>query len=80
MKGACALVSRSVEHSATQVAAAEEYDQGVRAVELGSYYLMEPCGSGRSRLTYICRTDLRYVGGEGGGRRGAGGRRRGWCL
>ena len=58
MKGACALVSKSVEHSGA-LAASAEYDQGVRAVELGSFYLMEPCGSGRSRLTYISRTDLR---------------------
>ena len=58
VKGACALVSRSVEHSGLSTPAGD-YDQGVRAVELGSHYLMEPCGSGRSRLTYIARTDLR---------------------
>ncbi|KAL8559548.1 hypothetical protein ACOMHN_018711 [Nucella lapillus] len=59
VKGACAMVSRSVEHSGWKGASEADYDQGVRAVELGSYYLMEPCGSGRSRLTYIARTDLR---------------------
>lgn len=57
VKGACALVSRSVEHPGTQIAGRD--DQGVHAVELGTYFLMEPCGSGRSRLTYITRTDLR---------------------
>ncbi|XP_070197545.1 serine-rich adhesin for platelets-like isoform X2 [Littorina saxatilis] len=57
-KGACALVTKSVEHSGVH-AASSEYDQGVRAVELGSSYLIEPCGSGKSRLTFIARTDLR---------------------
>ncbi|XP_012946187.1 rho GTPase-activating protein 7 [Aplysia californica] len=52
-KGACALITMSVEHAdAMEV-------QGVRAVDLGSYFLMEPCGSGRSRLTYITRVDSR---------------------
>ncbi|KAK7496603.1 hypothetical protein BaRGS_00012255 [Batillaria attramentaria] len=57
VKGACAFVSRSVEHTGLQVTG--RTDEGVRAVELGSYYLMEPCGSGRSRFTFISRTDLR---------------------
>lgn len=26
-----------------------------------SRYLIEPCGSGKSKLTYMCRADLRYV-------------------
>ncbi|KAH9519900.1 StAR- lipid transfer protein 13 [Bulinus truncatus] len=52
-KGACALVTMSVEHS-------ENMDiQGVWAIDLGSYILMEPCGSGRSRMTYITRVDTR---------------------
>ncbi|XP_076446493.1 rho GTPase-activating protein 7-like isoform X2 [Babylonia areolata] len=59
VKGACALVSRSVEHCGWKGATEADYDQGVRAVELGNYHLMEPCGSGRSRLTFISRTDLR---------------------
>ncbi|CAG5126235.1 unnamed protein product, partial [Candidula unifasciata] len=50
-KGACALITKSVEHSdALEI-------HGVWAVDLGTYYLMEPCGSGRSRLTYITRVD-----------------------
>ncbi|XP_055893919.1 uncharacterized protein LOC106078540 isoform X4 [Biomphalaria glabrata] len=52
-KGACALVTMSVEHS-------ENMDiQGVWAIDLGSFILMEPCGSGRSRVTYITRVDTR---------------------
>ncbi|XP_059147333.1 uncharacterized protein LOC131935064 [Physella acuta] len=52
-KGACALITMSVEHSdAVEV-------QGVWAVDMGSYFLMEPCGSGRSRITYITRVDTR---------------------
>lgn len=35
-------------------------ESGVRALMLTSQYLMEPCGLGRSRLTHICRADLRY--------------------
>lgn len=58
VKGACALVSRSVMHPNIQTAVGVVED-GVHAVELGNYFLMEPCGSGRSRLTYISRTDLR---------------------
>lgn len=45
----------SVEHSdAVEV-------QGVWAIDMGSYFLMEPCGSGRSRITYITRVDTRSV-------------------
>ncbi|PVD34960.1 hypothetical protein C0Q70_06241 [Pomacea canaliculata] len=56
-KEACAVVSQSVEHEGAPVGRQQE--NGVRAVELGTSFLMEPCGSGRSRLTYIARTDLR---------------------
>ncbi|CAG5124821.1 unnamed protein product, partial [Candidula unifasciata] len=52
-KGACALITMSVEHSHPMEV------QGVWAVDLGSYFLMEHCGSGRSRLTYITRLDTR---------------------
>ncbi|KAB0401231.1 hypothetical protein E2I00_000748 [Balaenoptera physalus] len=37
-------------------------ESGVRALMLTSQYLMEPCGLGRSRLTHICRADLRAPG------------------
>ncbi|KAM3910453.1 stAR-related lipid transfer protein 8 isoform 2-T2 [Leptodactylus fuscus] len=52
-RGGCALVSTSMDHSTGQL------DEGVQAVILSSQYLMEPCGMGRSKLTYICRADLR---------------------
>uniref|UniRef100_H3B067 StAR related lipid transfer domain containing 8 n=2 Tax=Latimeria chalumnae TaxID=7897 RepID=H3B067_LATCH len=52
-KGACVLVSASVEYEKAQP------EGGVRAVLLNSQYLFEPCGMGRSRLTHICRADLR---------------------
>ncbi|KAK0150124.1 StAR-related lipid transfer protein 13 [Merluccius polli] len=52
-KGACSLVSASVEREDCPLLG------GVRAVVLESSYLLEPCGSGKSRLTHICRVDLR---------------------
>lgn len=52
-KGMCTLVSLSVEHEEAQLMG------GVRAVVMESQYLIEPCGSGKSRLTHICRIDLK---------------------
>uniref|UniRef100_A0A3B4UAM7 StAR-related lipid transfer protein 13 n=1 Tax=Seriola dumerili TaxID=41447 RepID=A0A3B4UAM7_SERDU len=52
-KGACSLVSVSVEHEDCPPVG------GVRAIALESNYLLEPCGSGKSRLTHICRVDLK---------------------
>ncbi|KAJ8342618.1 hypothetical protein SKAU_G00325460 [Synaphobranchus kaupii] len=52
-KGTCALVSMSVEHEEAPPLG------GVRGVVLESQYLLEPCSSGRSRLTHICRVDLK---------------------
>ncbi|XP_053772825.1 stAR-related lipid transfer protein 13 isoform X3 [Desmodus rotundus] len=52
-RGMCALVSLSVEHEEAQLMG------GVRAVVMDSQYLMEPCGSGKSRLTHVCRADLK---------------------
>ncbi|XP_029027653.1 stAR-related lipid transfer protein 13 isoform X3 [Betta splendens] len=52
-KGACSLVSVSVEHEDCPPIG------GVRAIVLESNYLLEPCGSGKSRLTHICRVDLK---------------------
>jgi hypothetical protein len=49
----CVLVSTSVEHRDAPLMG------GIRAVTLASRYLVEPCGSGRSRLTHISRVDLR---------------------
>ncbi|KAM4751224.1 rho GTPase-activating protein 7 isoform 3-T3 [Anableps anableps] len=51
-KGACALVSMSVDHEGVPVV-------GVRANVLTSRYYVEPCGTNKSRLTHISRTDLR---------------------
>ncbi|XP_036379613.1 LOW QUALITY PROTEIN: stAR-related lipid transfer protein 8 [Megalops cyprinoides] len=52
-RGACVLVSSSVEHDKVILQA------GLRAVLLTSRYLIEPGGMGRSRLTHYCRADLR---------------------
>ncbi|XP_033742751.1 uncharacterized protein LOC117329118 isoform X2 [Pecten maximus] len=52
-KGACCLVSFSVEHPKAELLG------GVRSVELASHFLMEPCGTGKSRITHITRVDLR---------------------
>ncbi|XP_041849774.1 stAR-related lipid transfer protein 13 isoform X2 [Melanotaenia boesemani] len=52
-KGACSLVSVSIEHEDCSPVG------GVRAIVLESNYLLEPCGSGKSRLTHICRVDLK---------------------
>ncbi|KAB0405350.1 hypothetical protein E2I00_006964 [Balaenoptera physalus] len=51
-KGACALVLTSVDHDRAPVV-------GVRVNVLLARYLIEPCGSGKSKLTYMCRADLR---------------------
>lgn len=52
-KGSCALVCVSVEHDDSPRTGA------VRGVVLESQYLLEPCGTGRTRLTHISRVDLR---------------------
>ncbi|XP_011369766.1 stAR-related lipid transfer protein 8 isoform X1 [Pteropus vampyrus] len=52
-RGGCLLVSQSLEPEQPVP------ESGVRALLLTSQYLMEPCGLGRSRLTHICRADLR---------------------
>lgn len=52
-KGMCALLSLSVDHEEAPLMG------GVRAIVMDSQYLIEPCGSGKSRLTHICRVDLK---------------------
>ncbi|XP_030648261.1 stAR-related lipid transfer protein 13 isoform X2 [Chanos chanos] len=52
-KGMCTLVSVSIDHEDSPPMG------GVRGVVLESQYLLEPCGSGKSRLTHICRVDLK---------------------
>ncbi|XP_051783758.1 rho GTPase-activating protein 7 isoform X2 [Erpetoichthys calabaricus] len=51
-KGACALVATSVDYDAAPL-------MGVRVNVLTSRYLIEPVGSAKSKLTYICRIDCR---------------------
>ncbi|XP_051539365.1 stAR-related lipid transfer protein 13-like isoform X3 [Myxocyprinus asiaticus] len=52
-KGVCVLISVSIDHEDSLQLG------GVRGVVLESQYLLEPCGSGKSRLTHICRVDLK---------------------
>ncbi|KAI7801103.1 stAR-related lipid transfer protein 13 isoform X2 [Triplophysa rosa] len=52
-RGTCSLVSVSIEHEDCRPVG------GVRAIVMESNYLLEPCGSGKSRLTHICRVDLK---------------------
>ncbi|MEQ2193331.1 Dynein light chain Tctex-type [Xenoophorus captivus] len=51
-KGACALVSTSVDHEGVPAV-------GVRVNVLTSRFYVEPCGVNKSRLTHISRIDLR---------------------
>ncbi|XP_069487701.1 rho GTPase-activating protein 7 isoform X2 [Ambystoma mexicanum] len=51
-KGACALLITSVDHDQAPVA-------GVRVNVLMSRYLIEPSGTAKSKLTNMCRIDLR---------------------
>ncbi|XP_031427869.1 stAR-related lipid transfer protein 13 isoform X2 [Clupea harengus] len=57
-KGVCTLVAISVDHEDSPPMG------GVRGVVLESQYLLEPCGSGKSRLTHICRIDLKGLSPE----------------
>ncbi|XP_030836720.1 rho GTPase-activating protein 7 isoform X2 [Strongylocentrotus purpuratus] len=52
-KGACVLVSTSIEHPDSSLVGS------VRGTELASRFLIEPCGSGKSRLTHISRVDTK---------------------
>ncbi|XP_051486244.1 stAR-related lipid transfer protein 8 isoform X2 [Apus apus] len=53
-RGACLLISISVEHDKLLVEGG-----GVKAIVLMSQYLIEPSAMGRSKVTHICRADLR---------------------
>lgn len=53
-KGACVIVETSVEHPEGQVLSG-----GVRGIVLASRYLIEPCGSGRSRVVHLSRVDTK---------------------
>ncbi|XP_053314702.1 rho GTPase-activating protein 7 isoform X1 [Spea bombifrons] len=51
-KGACVLSCTSVDHDDAPLL-------GVRVNVLLSKYLIEPSGTGKSKLTYLCRADMR---------------------
>lgn len=53
-KGACVIVETSVEYSESTVLAG-----GIRGIVLASRYLIEPCGSGRSRIMHLSRVDTK---------------------
>ncbi|KAJ8891728.1 hypothetical protein PR048_004263 [Dryococelus australis] len=53
-KGACVIVETSVEHPEGSVMLG-----GVRGIVLASRYLIEPCGSGKSRIMYLSRVDTK---------------------
>ncbi|BET00952.1 START [Nesidiocoris tenuis] len=53
-KGACVIVETSVEHPEGQVLSG-----GIRGILLASRYLIEPCGSGKSRIIHLSRVDTK---------------------
>lgn len=53
-RGACVIVETSVDHSSATLLLG-----GVRGVVLASRYLIEPCGSGRSRIMHLARVDTK---------------------
>ncbi|GFG38288.1 hypothetical protein Cfor_08928, partial [Coptotermes formosanus] len=53
-KGACVIVETSVEHPDGPVMLG-----GVRGIVLASRYLIEPCGSGKSRIMHLSRVDTK---------------------
>ncbi|XP_071534393.1 uncharacterized protein [Panulirus ornatus] len=53
-RGSCVVVETSVEHGDAPVLVG-----GVRGIVLASRYLIQPCGSGKSRITHISRLDMR---------------------
>ncbi|CAI6353238.1 unnamed protein product [Macrosiphum euphorbiae] len=54
-RGGCAVVETSVEHPDAKQPAAGS----VRGIVLASRYLIEPCGSGRSRVLHLSRVDTK---------------------
>ncbi|KAB7497675.1 Alpha-L-fucosidase, partial [Armadillidium nasatum] len=53
-KGLCVIVETSVEHTD-----APPLPDSTRGIVLASRYLIQPCGSGKSRITNISRIDMR---------------------
>lgn len=54
-RGACALISTSVDHPKATLLG------GVRALTFASRYFIEPCGGGCTRLTHLSRADYRWA-------------------
>ncbi|XP_071951332.1 rho GTPase-activating protein 7-like isoform X2 [Antedon mediterranea] len=52
-KGACVLVSTSINHPDAPLIG------GIRGTILASRFLIDPCGSGKSKITYMCRVDTK---------------------
>lgn len=53
-KGGCAVVETSVEHQDAKLPKG-----AVRGIVLASRYLIEPCGSGKSRVLHLSRVDTK---------------------
>uniref|UniRef100_A0A8D8LXI8 Rho GTPase-activating protein 7 n=1 Tax=Cacopsylla melanoneura TaxID=428564 RepID=A0A8D8LXI8_9HEMI len=53
-RDACIIVETSVEHADAPIS-----PRSVRGIVLASRYLIEPCGSGRSRILHLSRIDVR---------------------
>ncbi|XP_037956094.1 uncharacterized protein LOC119685785 [Teleopsis dalmanni] len=53
-RGACVIVETSIDHNK-----AKPMFGAVRGVVLASRYLIEPCGSGRSRVMHLARVDIK---------------------
>lgn len=53
-KGGCTIVETSVEHQDAKVPKG-----AVRGIVLASRYLIEPCGSGKSRVLHLSRVDTK---------------------
>ncbi|XP_054747775.1 uncharacterized protein LOC129253431 isoform X3 [Anastrepha obliqua] len=53
-RGACVIVETSIDH-----AKAKPMYGAIRGVVLASRYLIEPCGSGRSRVMHLARVDVK---------------------
>ncbi|KAH8409723.1 hypothetical protein KR222_002849 [Zaprionus bogoriensis] len=53
-RGACVIVETSIDHNK-----AKPMFCAVRGVVLASRYLIEPCGSGRSRVMHLARVDVK---------------------
>lgn len=53
VRSTCVIVETSVEHESAEAVK----PPSVRAIVLASRYLIEPCGSGKSRLMHLSRVD-----------------------